>query len=47
MSVGTMIKELSAKVFGKLGFSFKKNGAFIQFSALVSYQVPRGKSDTE
>ena len=42
-----MIKELSAKVFGKLGFSFKKNGAFIQFSALVTYQVPRVKNDTQ
>ena len=46
MSADTMMKELRAVVFGKLGFSFKKNGAFKQFSALVTHQVPRGKNDT-
>ena len=47
MSVDTMMKELRAVVFGKLCFSFKKNGAFVQFSALMTHQVPRGKNDRQ
>ena len=47
MSVDTMMKELMSVVLGKLSLSFMKNGAFVQLFELVTYQVLRGKNDTE